>query len=74
MEIVKLHIKSAAQDTAKPMSERVSKALDKALALGKSLDGTRSLDKRALGLFILKEMFSKRAWGDVPGEKAHTVL
>lgn len=40
MEIVKLHIKNAIQDTAKTMSEHVSKALDKALALGKTLDAT----------------------------------
>lgn len=40
MEIVKLHVKSAIQDTTKTMFERVSKALDKALALGKTLDET----------------------------------
>lgn len=59
MEIVKLLIKSTAQDTAKTMFERVSKALDKALALGKALDETHVSwtswqIKRALGLFILK--------------------
>lgn len=59
MEIVKLLIKSAAQDTAKTMFQHVSKALDKALALGKALDETHDSwtswqIKRALGLFILK--------------------
>lgn len=40
MEIVKLHVKNAIQDTTKTMFEHVSKALDKALALGKTLDET----------------------------------
>ena len=74
MEIVKLHIKSAAQDTAKTTFEHVSKALDNALALGKTLDETHVSwmswqIKSALGLFMLKEKNvlkerAQRSWGE----------